>query len=83
MRTTITLDPDVEAMVRELMREGNLSFKDAVNRAIRAGLSAGGGERFSTPTRDMGTPSVPLEKALSLAGALEDEELVRKLSMQK
>jgi hypothetical protein len=84
MRTTITLDPDVDALVRRLMRERGLSFKQAVNEAIRSGLAPSGSrEPFSTPTRDMGAPTVPLEKALELAGALEEEELLRKLSMRK
>ncbi len=82
MRTTLTLEPDVEALVRQLMRERGLSFKQAVNHAIRAGL-APQSEAFRTPTRDMGTPSVPLDKALELAGALEDEELLRKLAVRK
>ena len=36
MRTTITLDPDVEALVKRLMRDRGLSFKEAVNAANRA-----------------------------------------------
>ena len=39
MRTTVTLDPDVEVLVRKLMRERGLSFKYAVNQAIRMGLA--------------------------------------------
>jgi hypothetical protein len=31
----------------------------------------------------MGTPIVPLEKALRLAGELEDEELLRKLAARR
>lgn len=84
MRTTITLDPDVEALVRRLMRERDLSFKESVNLAIRMGLTSGDeAPAFSTPTRDLGVPSIPLDKALTLAGELEDEHLVRKLSVRK
>ena len=84
MRTTITLDADVEALVRRLMRERGLSFKQAVNQAIRSGLAPDARpERFRTPSRDMGSPSVPLEKALQLAAELEDEELRRKLAVRK
>jgi hypothetical protein len=84
MRTTLTLEPDVAALVRRAMRERGLSFKQAVNEAIRAGLApAEGGEPFRTPTRDMGAPMVPVEKALELAGALEDEELLRKQAVRK
>jgi hypothetical protein len=79
----VTLEPDVEALVRDLMRDRGLSFKEAVNHAIRVGLAPRDRAACDTPTRDMGTPSVPLEKALELAGALEDEELLRKMSLRK
>lgn len=66
------------------MRERGLGFKEAVNFAIRAGLAPETGEKsFRTRTFDLGVPLVPLEKALRLAGELEDEELVRKLSLRK
>jgi hypothetical protein len=84
MRTTITLEPDVDALIRRLMRERSLSFKQAVNLAIRTGLTSGDDTPpFSTPTHDMGVASIPLDKALRLAGELEDEHLLRKLSVRK
>jgi len=84
MRTTITLDPDVDALVRKMMRERGIPFKEAVNEAIRAGMRPRGARaRFRTRTYDLGPPAVPLEKALTLAGDLEDEELVRKLALRK
>jgi hypothetical protein len=82
MRTTVTLDPDTEAIVKELMRERGLSFKDAVNSAIRTGAVASP-RRFETPTFDMGEPLVYLTKALRLAGELEDEEIRRRLVARK
>lgn len=39
MRTTVTLDKDVERMLREAMHSSRTSFKQALNTAIRAGLS--------------------------------------------
>ena len=39
VRTTITLDPDTELLVKRAMRERGISFKEAVNDAIRAGLA--------------------------------------------
>ena len=39
MRTTVTLDPDVEAKLSTLMRERGISFKETLNSAIRAGLA--------------------------------------------
>lgn len=39
MRTTLTLDPDVAAMLRKRVAKGDVSFKEAVNDAIRKGLT--------------------------------------------
>lgn len=75
MRTTITLDADVDARLRKLMRERRISFKEAVNFAVRAGLPPGAAaEPFRTPTYDLGGARVNLDKALELAGNLEDYE---------
>ena len=84
MRTTVTLDPDTEALVRRLMGERGVSFKQALNDAIRAGAP----ERLTASplafrTWDMGTPAVPLDKALRFAGELEDAEIIRKLAIGK
>jgi hypothetical protein len=39
MRTTVTLDPDVEQMLRDVMHEKRQSFKVTLNEAIRKGLA--------------------------------------------
>jgi hypothetical protein len=84
MRTTVTLDPDTDAAVRKLMRERGLSFKEAVNAAIRAGAAPRAKRpHFDTPTFAMGAPSVSIDKALRLAADLEDEEIIRKLGLRK
>lgn len=79
MRTTVTLDADVLAMVRKLMTARGLSFKEAVNTAIRAGLAPSEQEEVYTPTFSMGIPKLPVEHALRVAAELEDDELRRKL----
>ena len=38
MRTTVTLDADTERLLRSAMRERNVSFKAALNDAVRRGL---------------------------------------------
>ena len=79
MRTTVTLDDDTLALVRRRMRERGVSFKTALNDAIRDG--ALGQPRpipFLTRTADLGVPTVNLDRALQLAAELEDEELLRK-----
>lgn len=84
MRTTVTLDPDSDAIVRRLMRERGLTFKAAVNEAIRAAARGRKPSRpFRTRTYDMGASALPLDKALRLAADLEDEELIRKLAGRK
>lgn len=39
MRTTVTLDPHVERLLRRAMAERGLSFKVALNEAIERGLT--------------------------------------------
>ena len=38
MRTTVTLDEDVERLLREAMRRSRSGFKETLNAAIRTGL---------------------------------------------
>lgn len=88
MRTTVTLDPDVEALLRRMMRERNLSFKEALNQAIRAGTLSGARSQaqrhFRQKTYRMGFSSeFRWDKALAIADAMEDEELARKLQLRK
>lgn len=84
MRTTVTLEPDVAALIQKRMRERGLSFKQAVNAAIRAGLAEGGAPTFQTPTFRMGfDPAIPWDKALALSADLEDDTLIRKLAARK
>lgn len=78
MRTTVTLDPDTEQIVRRLMRERKVSFKRAINDAIREGGIGGPTPQFRTETAPMGRSRVSLDRALQIAAELEDEELVRK-----
>ena len=81
MRTTITLDPDVEAMLKKLMQERDLSFKQAVNSLLRSALAPDGVRPdYSFAVHHLGKPLVPLEHALQLASDLEDEEIARKLA---
>ena len=81
MRTTVTLDPDTRVLVERAMRERGLSFKDAVNEAIRAGLGRSSDERPSyTVARDLGPARVELTKALGLASELEDDAIARRLT---
>lgn len=82
MRTTVTLDDDLVARLRDRARERDLSFKTALNEAIRSGLSDPGAPR--EPYRMKVSPmhakaGIDLTKALRLAEQLEDEEIARQL----
>jgi hypothetical protein len=85
VRTTITLEEDTLRLVRELMQRDELCFKEAVNRAIRQGLSPAQRRRtFQQRTFSMGfNPAIPYDKALQLADRLEDQELLRKFAAGK
>ncbi|WIG56351.1 MAG: hypothetical protein OJF61_002139 [Rhodanobacteraceae bacterium] len=74
MRTTITLEPDVEALLKQSMRKRGITFKDAVNEAVRAGLAKPPENvpPFKQRAFHMGKPLVDLTKALALADELDD-----------
>lgn len=86
MRTTVTLDPDIDARLRQVARERGVPFKTALNDAVRAGLTGGTADakRYRVPARSMGVrPGVDLDRAARLAGDLEDTEVARKLDLRK
>lgn len=76
MRTTITLEPDVEALLKRSMRKRGITFKDAVNEAVRAGLTKPAEDipPFKQRTMHLGRPLVDLTKALALADELYDQD---------
>jgi plasmid stability protein len=80
VRTTVTLDDDLASRLRDAAHERGISFKAAINEAIRTGLE---GPRERTPYRltpvSMGVPATELTKATQIAAQLEDDELVRRL----
>src|SRR5579872_6744654 len=86
MRTTVTLDPDVEALLQRIMKDRGFSFKEALNSALRAGLTQGKpkGRAFVQKTFALGgEQNFRWDKALAAAEAMQDEELVRKLALRK
>jgi len=79
MRTTVTLDADTEQIIRRRMREHGVSFKEAINEAIRAGVRHAAAAPFRTEPASMGRSSVNLDRALQVAADVEDDELVRRM----
>jgi hypothetical protein len=87
MRTTVTLDPDVERLIRDAMRERDISFKEALNEAARIGFCGKRpkrGRKFVQESFGMGaSQEFRWDKAVAVADAIEDEELSRKLTLGK
>lgn len=87
MRTTVTLDPDVAAKLKRLARERDISFKEALNSSVRRGIERGEAKprpyRLPPPQRLGARPGVNLDKALQLAGEMEDAEIIRKMRLGK
>ena len=81
MRTTVTIEPDTEALLREEVRRTGLSFKDVLNRSIRRSLARSGGAP-ATLVPLFRHPFPPELSGLSmnrLADTLDDEETLREL----
>lgn len=82
----MTLDDDVVAALHAVMRERGVSFKQALNELVRAGIATANPPARPYRLRPvaMGVrPGVDLDKANRLAAELEDEELVRKYELGK
>jgi len=85
MRTTLTLDSDVVALLREEMDRSRLPFKQVVNQMLRLGLRAATPPEkrraFRTEPWDFGglRPGIDPNKLNQLADQLEDEEILRKI----
>lgn len=81
MRTTVTIDPDVERLLKDAVRRTGSSFKEVLNRAVREGLAAAGGARRLEPyriqARPMGLrPGLDPGSLNSLADELATEDFV-------
>ncbi len=77
MRTTLTLDDDVAAVLKERAAEQGVSFKALVNRVIRRGLgpaeSRSGPLPKTIPHHFGFRPGIDLDKLNQLADQLEAE----------
>lgn len=80
MRTTITLDPDVTALVEREMGRRKVPFKVAINDALRRGLTGPVRTDWSFPTHDLGSTTHDLTKIGTMVAELEDERIVQKLN---
>ncbi len=81
MRTTVTLDPDVEELLRHATIESRLSFKEALNDGLRRGLAhlapTGTTAPFVVEARPMGLRTgLDPAKLHDIAGDLDAEAFV-------
>ena len=88
MRTTLTLEDDVVAALREKAYRSGAPLQKVVNEALRIGLREAGTRpprRYRLKPSSLGgaLPGLDLDRALRLADALEDVELARKLELRK
>ncbi len=82
MRTTVTLDADVELLIRGVMERGRKSFKQTLNEALRRGLKGEGGREmppFMVTARPMGLRAgIDPARLRDLDDELETQEFLRK-----
>ena len=78
MRKTVTLEPDIDALIRQVMRETGAPFKRVLNDALRSGLRDGpgpGSKLVTPPGLDLGPLLVDGSNFNQLASELEDSEI--------
>jgi hypothetical protein len=80
VRTTVTLDADTEVLLRQEMTRRRLSFKAALNEAIRRGLLSRGKTKAYRvkPFRSAYRPGVDRLRLNQLADQLEADSFRRK-----
>lgn len=86
MRTTVDIDRHLLKRLRDEAHRQGVSFKALLHRVLRRGLDGPPPEDeapYTCPTFALRAPRRPLDKALALADAVEEEELARKLAMRK
>lgn len=88
MRTTVRIDDELLRKLKEQARKEDTSLNRLLDRTLRAGMRASpkpgsARRRHREGTHAMGLPRIKLDKALALAAALEDEEIVRKVLGRK
>lgn len=82
MRTTLTIDDDLAAQLREEAARQGLPFKQVLNRTLRLGLRASAGPIARQPYRTRARPlglrtGIDPDKMNQLYDELETEDYVR------
>ncbi len=85
MRTTLTIDPDVEQLLQREIRRTDRSLKAVVNEALRIGLGMRGKPtrppRFKVEPHAFGfKPGVDIDRLNQLVDEMEADESARRLA---
>jgi hypothetical protein len=88
MRTTLTIEDQVMHELKEVAHRRRKPLKAVVNEALRQGLKhlrqPAAPKKYKSPAFSLGhPPTINLDKALTIASALEDDEISRKLTAPK
>ena len=87
MRSTVRIDDDLMQALKESARQEGVSLSRALNRAVRSGLAAQNEveaeQPFQQRTFRLGAARLNLDKALSIAAELENEEILGKFAARK
>ncbi len=78
MRTTVTIEADTDALLREEMARTGLSFKEVLNRAVRRGLAPAPAEIRVEPLFEAPFPP-GLSSFNRLSAQRDDEDTLREL----
>jgi hypothetical protein len=73
MRTTVTLDDDVAALIESERARTGESFRAAVNRLLRRGAQSAAPVSAPPPPELPGRPLLDVSDASALLAALDDE----------
>jgi hypothetical protein len=86
MRTTVQIDEDLMAELRQRAETENLSPTHLIKRLLRSELACESELRrestgqFCQRTHAMGVPRIDLNRVISFAAVLEDKAILRKLA---
>jgi hypothetical protein len=74
--------------LKAIVRERRITFKEAVNASLRAGLDSRGertgSDRYVLPTHPMRVRhGIDVDRARLLDAAIEDDEIMRKVALRK
>ena len=85
MRTTVDIEEDLLTQLRNEAHRQGVPFKELLNRLLRRGLvtRAPAVPPYRAPKFNLGAPLRPLDKALAVADALDEEERSRKLTLRR